>query len=129
MRIRRFVLTGLALCGLVVLTACTQNKSFVTHQVDIASCSATPTQVDLDNLEYVHWTSKDVDYEIDFSSDDPTASPFKVHGNSDKNRQIKGHQKCIHNYSTNGCWYKYTITKVGDNKPCSDPIIHIVPNQ
>jgi hypothetical protein len=128
MTLRRLGSTALMLCGLLVIAACTsQNVSRVVHQVDITGCSVTSTQIDLNNGEYVHWNAKDVDYQIEFSSDEPTPSPFTVHGNSDQDRQMKGHRKCVHNYLTNGCWYKYTITKAGDSKPCADPIIHIVP--
>jgi len=130
MKIRQLLSTGFVLAALLVFSACnSQNASRVVHQVDINGCSVTSTQIDLNNGEYVHWNAKDLDYVIDFSSDEPTASPFTVHGSSDQAHLMKGHKKCVHDYPSNGCWYKYTITKTGDNKPCADPIIHIVPNQ
>lgn len=130
MTLRQLLSTGLVLCALLVISACTsQSKARVVHQVDITGCTVSSIQIDVKNKEYVHWNAKDLDYVIDFSSDEPTPSPFTIHGNSDNDHQINGHKKCIGNYATGGCWYKYTITKTGDNKPCADPIIHIVPGQ
>jgi hypothetical protein len=79
-------------------------------------------------LERVHWNSDDgVTYAIDFSSTEPTPSPFTVTSTSTPARQMKGHSKCRNNTATNGCWYKYTLTRAGESAPCADPVIHIIP--
>jgi hypothetical protein len=120
--------TSLLLAGMFVFRECDQaTLTSKTHEVDITNCSA--PQVDVKHKDKVHWNSKDAgtEYTIDFSSNEPTPSPFNVTGSLSPAHQIKGHAKCRTNTATNGCWYKYTLTRVGESKPCGDPIIHIEP--
>jgi len=129
MTLLKFGTTGLLLAGMFVFRGCDVKEALpaTVHEVDITNCSA--PQVDVKHKEKVHWNSKDtnVEYTIDFSSDEPTASPFKVTASSTPARVMKGHAKCRNNAASNGCWYKYTLTRVGESIPCSDPVIHIIP--
>ena len=125
----RFALIAISLAALLAIGGCTKARlsKNAPLEVDISNCSA--PQADVQNGQSIHWVSTDqnVDYEIDFSSAEPTPSPFKVHGKTDQNRPILGNKKCIHNYSTKGCWYKYTLRNLATNDLCPDPVVHIEP--